>query len=398
MLKRNNLCLIIFSRNEKKQLLQKIENGEDSFTQFKVNITRSESLANEFVAFANAKGGYLIVGVNDNKQIIGLTDKDISQLNLLIANVASQNVKPPIYPISEIIAIDDKKIVLINIEQGFDKPYSTSSGFYYTKVGSDKRKISREELKRLFAHSGSFFADETVNLKTDIDDIDEQKFYKFFHQKKAKEFKKSGLNLVTVLQNMNLSDGKHLTLAGILLFGIEPQRFYPMFNIQAIYCKGNTLHNNYIDKKYFEGTIYSLFEQAMMFLNSYLRSIQDKETFNTLGKLEIPREALEEIVINALIHRDFYINSSIKIFIFDNRVEIISPGKLPNSLTVEKIKNGLSVARNPIFHSIAPFILSYSGFGTGIERVIELYENVEFINDTDKEQFITIFHRLTSIC
>jgi len=196
----------------KTELLEK--NGEDSFTQFKLNITKSESLANEFVAFANAKGGYLIVGVDDNKQIIGLTDKDISQLNLLIANVASQNVKPPIYPISEVIAIDDKKIVLINIEQG-----------------SDKRKISREELKILFAHSGSFFSDETVNVKSNIDDIDQQKFY-------------------------------------------------PMFNIQAIYCKSNTIHNSYVDKKYFQGSIYSLFEQAMMFLYSYLRSIQDKETFN----------------------------------------------------------------------------------------------------------------------
>jgi ATP-dependent DNA helicase RecG len=378
----------------KTELLEKIKNGEDSFTQFKLNITRSESLANEFVAFANAKGGYLIVGVDDNKQIIGLTDKEISQLNLLIANVASQNVKPPIYPISEIIAIDDKKIVLINIEEGFDKPYSTSSGFYYTKVGSDKRKISREELKRLFAHSGSFFADEAVNVKSHINDIDHQQFYRFFQNKKATDFKNTGLDLATVLQNMNLSDGKHLTLAGILLFGMEPQRFYPMFNIQTIYCKGNNIHNSYIDKKYFQGPIYSLFEQTMRFFYSSLRSIQDKETFNTVGKLEIPLEALKEIVINALIHRDYYINSSIKIFIFDNRVEIISPGKLPNSLTVEKIKNGLSVARNPIFHSIAPFILSYSGFGTGIERVISLYENVEFINDTEKEQFITIFYRV----
>ena len=134
-----------------------------------------------------------------------------------------------------------------------------------------------------------------------------------------------------------------------------------------------------------------------MFLKATLRNVQKEDTFNTPGELEIPVPALEEAIVNALIHRNYYIQSPIKIFIFNDRVEICSPGKLPNSLTVEKIKNGLSIVRNPIIHSIAPFVLHYSGFGSGVERIVDICgDNVDFLNDTEKDEFRVIFKRVYS--
>jgi len=377
------------------EIVQRISNGEDSFTQFKENVTRSDSLASEFVAFSNAKGGLIIIGVDDEGIIQGLDSKDISRINQLISNVANENVTPPVYPLSEIHQIQGNKLLVIHIPEGLNKPYATKSGMYYTKSGADKRKVSQDELKRMFASSGNLYADEELNRNTSLSDFDEKEFFRFFKNKKSNDFKETGLKLEPVLNNLNLYSEGHLTLSGTLFFAFNPQQFYPVFNIQAVYIKGKRgASSTFEDKKYFEGNIYKLYEQAMMFFKASLKNIQRKNTFNTPGELEIPVPALEEAVVNALIHRDYYIRSSIKLFIFDDCVEVRSPGKLPNSLTVEKIKQGLSIARNPVMHSIAPFVLSYSGFGSGIERMVDSCgENVNFINDQEKDEFRVVFKR-----
>lgn len=376
-------------------IIQRISNGEDSFTQFKQNITRAESLASEYVAFSNAKGGVIIIGVDDGGDIHGVSTKEINRLNQLISNVANENVTPPIYPLTEIHQIQEKKVLAVHIPEGLNKPYATKSGIYYTKSGADKRKVSQDELKRMFASSGNLFADEVINRNTSLADFDDKEFFRFFKNKKAKDFNATGLNLENVLNNLNLYSKGHLTLSGIMFFAFNPQQFYPVFNVQAVFIKGESqASSTFEDKKYFEGNIYKLYDQAMMFFKSSLKNKQNKQTFNTPGELEIPVSALEEAVVNALIHRDYFLQSSIKLFVFDDRVEIRSPGKLPNSLTVEKIKSGLSIARNPVIHSIAPFVLSYSGFGSGIERMVDRCgEHVDFINDEEKDEFRVIFKR-----
>ncbi|MBA4057328.1 MAG: ATP-dependent DNA helicase, partial [Marivirga sp.] len=98
-------------------------------------------------------------------------------------------------------------------------------------------------------------------------------------------------------------------------------------------------------------------------------------------------------IVNSLIHRDYFIKSSIKVFIFDNRIEIISPGKLPNSLTIDKIKSGTSISRNPILFSNARYLLPYIGVGSGIPRALNSYPNIDLINDTEREIFTAIIHR-----
>ncbi len=118
----------------------------------------------------------------------------------------------------------------------------------------------------------------------------------------------------------------------------------------------------------FEGNLSELYEKTMNFILRNLRKVQVEDSFNSLGELEIPKEVLEELLVNALIHRDYFIKSGIKVFIFDNRIEIISPGKLPNTLTVEKIKLGTSIARNPILYSNARYVLPFRGIGSGIPR------------------------------
>ena len=136
------------------------------------------------------------------------------------------------------------------------------------------------------------------------------------------------------------------------------------------------------------GTIPELYDRGMDFFTSNLKHTQQGQNFNSLGIMEISKIALEELLQNALIHRDYFKNAPIRIFIFDNRIEIISPGKLPNSLTIENIKSGNSAIRNDLLCSYCVKTMPYRGLGSGIIRALEKQPNIEFINDVDGEQFI----------
>ena len=379
------------------EITLRISNGEDSYTQFKTQAVSSKDLAKEFVAFSNAKGGILIFGVGDDGEIKGLLSDEIESLGQLIGNVANDNVKPPIHPLIKNMSIENKKIVVVSIENGTSKPYATSSGDYYTKSASDKKKISQEELRRLFSESKNLFADEDRVHSTDISDINMQLYYNYLEKSNKTVFdrlKKGELDLNILLENEMIMRKNNLTLAGNLIFGINPQKFNKSFYVNCCYFDGDDISaTSYISKKRITGTFERLYDESLSFIKSNLRNRQVEENFNSNGVLEIDEIVLGELIVNALIHRDYYINSSIKIFIFHNRVEIISPGKLTNSLTVENIKNGRSICRNPVLDSICENILPYSGYGSGIKRVLSINPNVEFINDIDKEEFKCIISR-----
>ena len=125
-----------------------------------------------------------------------------------------------------------------------------------------------------------------------------------------------------------------------------------------------------------------------------MRKVQTGTSFNSPSKWEIPYQVFEELLVNALVHRDYFIQSTIKVFVFNNRVEIHSPGKLPNSLSINNILNGISIARNPILQSVAQFVLPYKGLGTGIQRAVALHPDIKFINDASAEQFKVIIPRV----
>lgn len=378
-------------------LKQRIANGEDSYTQFKRNITNSEKLAQELVAFSNARGGLLIIGVDDDGAVVGLEGDDIRRLNQLIGHVIHTHIQPPIYPLVKIENIEGKKILSVEIDEGSNKPYATHQGIYLTKAGSDKRKISPQELRRLFAESKNLFPDECMVHRTTMDDLDMSKLKKFLKVDNPDILNKlhhHDLDVKTVLSNLELLRDDHLTLAGNLIFGENPQRFTPSFYVDCCYFDGNDVGvSRFISKKTLKGTFDELYEDSMRFIVSQLRSYQVEAGFNANAKLEIHQEVLTELIVNALVHRDYYINASIKIFMFHNRIEIINPGKLTNSLTVEKIKSGIAIQRNPILSSICKTVLPYTGYGSGIKRILKLNSSVEFINDVEMEQFKSIVYR-----
>ena len=165
--------------------------------------------------------------------------------------------------------------------------------------------------------------------------------------------------------------------------------------IKAVSFFGNNIAGvNYRDSKDITGTLPELFDKGMSFLKANLHSIQAGQGFNSIGQLEISEIALEELLQNALVHRDYTRNAPVRLLIFDNRVEIISPGCLPDGLTVESIKLGTAVVRNPFVANFCAKMMPYRGLGSGIIRALREEPNLEFVNEPERMQFVSVINRV----
>ncbi len=375
--------------------------GEDSKTQFKRQFDSIDALATEIAAMLNSEGGLLIVGVSDSGEVTGIGD--IRQLNQWISNACSQKIEPPVSVITQNLSIGDKLVVAINIPLGTNKPYAVNKTAFWVKVGADKRRATREELRRLMQASGTLYADEMPLAHTNWDELDLLRFRDFYKQQYDEEIDQLDTSTERILSNLKLLKSRHLTLAGLLLFGKEPQRIRPPLMVKAVAFIGNRLEGTeYLDSEDIGSTLVEQFKGTMGFLKRNLRKRQNGQNFNFPGILEIPEIALEEAVVNALVHRDYLISSSIRVFIFDNRVEIISPGKLPNTATVESIRAGIQIVRNPVLISFVPKIgIPYRGLGSGVPRMIEECRKAnlpepQFIEDKVVEAFTVVFNRPSS--
>ena len=192
--------------------------------------------------------------------------------------------------------------------------------------------------------------------------------------------------LPKLLENMNLAQSGQLNLAGLLLFGLRPHVRKPAFVVKAVRYPGTEVTvDRYLDHEDFEGPLSSLFEGALAFVLRNLPKVQASgKSVNLPGQSVVPRAVFEELLVNALVHRDYFIQAPVRLFMLDNRVEIISPGNLPNHLTVEKIRAGNSVIRNPVLASFAAKgVLPYRGLGTGIRRALADWPAVDLIDDRD---------------
>ncbi|MCT8580870.1 putative DNA binding domain-containing protein [Glaesserella parasuis] len=377
------------------ELLALIQKGEDSKLQFKANVTHPDALAAEMVAFANSLGGILLIGVNDNGTLSGLTNDDVFRLNQLIANVASQNVHPSISPLTENITFPDGIVIVVHISEGISKPYMDSQGYFWTKSGADKRKITaREELLRMFREASLVHTDKLPVTGSSIQDLDEVYFDHFFEKFYGEPVTSQHFSREQLLENMNVMKKGEFNICGALLFTKNPSRYLPTFIIKAVSFLGNDItEQHYIDSKDIRGNITEQFRQAISFILTNIQHKQNGQSFNSLGEPEIPRIVFEELIANAIIHRDYFISAPIRILIFNDRIEIISPGYLPNNLTIENIKRGNSNIRNPILASFAPRALPYRGLGSGILRVLKEYPNVEFIDERIGNVFRVIVRR-----
>ncbi len=374
------------------QLSEILKNGENSRVQFKERLDNQDSIAAELIAFSNSKGGLLIFGVNDKTgEAIGLNYIQIQDYGNKIGTIANELIKPQVFITTEVVDICGKSLLVVDVAEGIAKPYKDRNGTIWIKQGADKRRLTdNNEQIRLFQQSGLIYIDEMKVPYTGIEDIDTEKVKKYLVAVSDEDEPITP----TLLKNINVTKEDQLTLGGLLFFGKNPQKYRPAFCIKAVSFFGNELGgSDYRDSEDIVGTIPEMFQKSISFFTRNLHHIQAGQSFNSTGLLEISPVVLEELLQNALTHRDYSKNAPIRICIFDNRVEIISPGKLPNSLTVENIKRGNAVVRNNLIVSYSTKLMRYRGFGSGIVRALKEQPDISFINDVDGEQFTVIIPR-----
>lgn len=248
----------------------------------------------------------------------------------------------------------------------------------------------------MYQNAGLIHGDEVPANGLTPADVDVDYFGKFFEKEYGGSLDDQDLSLPRLLENMNLAKEDMLNIAGALLFAKRSHYRLPAFIVKAVSYPGDTLdEEDFLDSRDITGKLADVFQQSLSFMIGNLRHTQGDRSVNATGEPEIPKIALQELLANALIHRDYFITAPVRVFVFRNRVEIISPGHLPNNLTIENIKAGNSIIRNPVLTSFAKMALPYRGIGSGIRRALKEYPDISFDDDRDGNLFTVTIARGT---
>lgn len=397
-------------------ILRLIKVGEVSGVQFKERILDKYDIGCEMVAFSNTNGGKLVIGVKDKTgETNGLSYTEVQETTNLLSDIASENVVPSILINVETVAVEDGNLVVATIKEGLNKPYHDNKGIVWVKNGADKRKVfDNAELAEMMTDCGSFAPDEAGVRSATINDLDTNTLKVFLGNRFERVLERKGVvgdafneasldticaaiakghDTEKILRNLRFirPDGT-LTVAAMLLFGKYTQRWMPVMTAKCICFAGNSIGGKVFRDKVndadMEGNLLHQYNTIMDFFTRNLHNVQVGKEFNSIGKLEIPYGSLVEFTVNSLVHRSLNLKAPVRIFIFDNRVEIHSPGALPNGLTIDDIKAGTSMPRNMFLFNNAIYLLPYTGVGSGITRALGEGVNVTFSNNTSAQEFV----------
>ena len=313
------------------------------------------------------------------------------------------------------VEVEDGNLVIATVKEGLNKPYHDNKGIVWVKNGADKRKVfDNAELAEMMTDCGSFAPDEAGVRDATVNDLDATTIKQFLGNRFERVLEKKGLtgdafneasldmicsaiakghDCEKILRNLRFirPDGT-LTVAAMLLFGKYTQRWMPMMTAKCICFAGNSVGSKVFRDKVndvdMEGNLLHQYDTIMDFFTRNLHNVQVGEEFNSMGKLEIPYTSLVEFTVNSLVHRSLNMKAPVRIFIFDNRVEIHSPGALPNGLTIDDIKAGTSMPRNMFLFNNAIYLLPYTGVGSGITRALDEDINVTFTNNDKAQEFV----------
>lgn len=361
---------------DKLKLNALIAGGEDSFTEFKRDVTQRTDFADEMIALANTEGGRILVGVEDDGSIVGVSD--VRQTEQSIINIARDNCNPALNVTINSVAVNGKIVLVVSVPRRIGPPHEDNSGRCYLRVGSSKRLASPEERARLLQAAGLIHFDETPVFRTGLDDLDLDAFGAYYERIYSQPFSVAEVPLARMLENMrflveDLEGNSCLSVAGLLLFGKRVQDFMYYARISAVRWAGLEAGEDIIDRLEITGCLSDQIEHAEAFCRRNTRLSTHIESARQEDIYQYPRPALREAIVNAVAHRDYsLIGAQTLLYIFDDRIEIRSPGSLPNSVTLENVRTHYSKARNELIARVL-FNMGYvNTLGSGIPRIIRL--------------------------
>jgi ATP-dependent DNA helicase RecG len=376
-----------------------IQNGENSYIEFKEEEIKAKELAEEIVAFSNSEGGMILIGVDDEGNIKGVKDDKIEET---VMNICRNNCIPHIIPLYESIEVEGKRIAVITIPKGLNKPYYTADHKYYIRVGTTKRIASKEELLRLFEAGGSLHFDISPVEGTSIKDLNIDIIRDYFMKYNTFDlFEEPEESVERILVNADILkevDGRKLcTVGGLLVFGKNPEKHLPQNGVSFAHFKGNEITDELIDKKIITGRIQDIAEQLMVVIKNNMLIPSVINDLKREDKEEYPMIVMREAIVNSLVHRNYSISGSkIRVFMFDDRIEFRSPGRLPNTVTIEKMKIGVSYARNPFLVKYMENMRYIDQLGRGIPMILKKMKEAgakEPLLMEQGEEFVLIIYK-----
>ena len=355
-------------------LAARIAKGENLHTEFKGRLPHADDLAAALVAFANTDGGDVFLGVDDAGVTLGVADVD--QAAQRVDSVAYNNCSPPVTVLQETVATAVGTVLVIRVPRGEGRPYRTNRGVYYTRTASGRRHASREELLRLFQADARVFYDETPVQRSTAADLDDEAADEMLAaiREQGQGLVVAGLPQQRLLANWGLlqeSTGCP-TVAGVLLLGAAPQRFLPHAYVSALRIPGTEIATPPMDQKRIDGRAFDLLVGAERFLEFHLLRRHRIRGLEPEVVPELPPSALREVLVNAVAHRDYTVAGPIRVLVFEDRVEVRSPGGLPNSVRLAQLPAGVHVLRNPTLYNLLLKRGLVTDAGSGIPRLIQL--------------------------
>jgi len=362
-------------------VLSLIHNGESATVEFKREMERPERLAREIVALANGRGGHVLVGVDDDRAIHGV--KLDPGYEAWVMQVGAETIAPPLMLGCQAVSVADMTLLVISVPLGPFKPYAVKEGQHkrtvYVRRGSISAVASTDEVGRLYQESGRVHFDQSPVYGSTLDDLSREALARYLYQVRGVELTDLPIPLANWLLNLNAlvqQNGAFVaTVAGMLLFGRDPGRFLPQAGLRLARFKGLELRNDQlIDRQEINVPLPAAIDAVAQFI---ARHSKLSARIEGVVRQDIPEylpPVVREATTNAVMHRDYSRLANVRVFVFDDRLELRSPGRLPDGVRLDLLPFGVQSVRNS---TIAHFLraLGYGeGYGTGIATMLRRCE------------------------
>lgn len=377
----------------KAELVELIGNGENSGVEFKRDDIHPDQFAKEIAALLNLEGGAILLGVEDDGRVTGLA-RDADRAQEWVVNLCRNNLRPGIIPYWEVLRWDESTLVgVVKLpDDSPDKPYKAKRGsawVTYVRVGSTSREATREEETRLYQASHLMRYDIKAVPGTGLTSLELRRVKNYLFDllgETTLDVDKEGA-LEEVLVNLDIligtRAGNMASVGGLLLFGRNTNRHLPQAGMTATAFPGQEKDYATVDEEVIRGPLVSLMskddavveggviDRAVDFVRRNMGSTAWLDGGRRRRKGAYPLQAVREAIVNALAHRDYTITvTDIELTLYCDRLEVISPGRLPNTVTVEKMRQGYRAARNEILKEILRDYGYVEHRGMGVRRKI----------------------------
>jgi ATP-dependent DNA helicase RecG len=368
------------------ELMELIRNGENSGVEFKRDGIENHALAKELVAFSNFSGGVVLLGVEDDGSVSGIVRASIEEW---VMTACRDKIRPAIIPFFEVVRNVEpgKDVAVVRVTPGFavHSLWHKNQNTYFIRVGTQSREPTPDELGRLFQQRGAFRAELRPVSGATLADLDLRRLTDYFsriRQQDVPEAADEG-SWQTLLLNTEIMVDDGLTVSGILLFGKNPNRFLPFAGIDAAAFPGAEKDYAALERATLRGPMTPLMSERGLVENGLVEQALDFIHRNTgttvtledgvrrFEKPVYPTEVLREAVVNALVHRDYLLTGTdIEVAVYSDRLEIISPGRLPNGITPARMRTGCRAARNQLIKDVMRDYGYLEHMGMGVPRKI----------------------------